>query len=356
MSGNPVKDIRQLSFAELELFFHDEGLQPYRAKQVYEWLWKKSCRSFGQMTNLSKEIREKLEKQFLFPVLNIEKELRSTDGTVKTIFRLEDGAKIEGVLIPADGRTTACISSQAGCPLACNFCATGQLGFTRNLAFPEIYDQVVLINEQSKKYHGSSLSNIVYMGMGEPLLNYDHVKQSVEKITSGEGLGMSPQRITVSTVGIPKMIRQMADDGIKFHFALSLHAATNEKRDKIIPLNRKYPLEEITDALKYFHRQTKKRITIEFILFRDFNDTLNDAAELAVFCRNFPVKINLIEYNPVEKTGFRAPDPARVVSFFEFLEKKNLVVNIRKSRGKDINAACGQLALNEKSGGQEVRK
>ena len=256
---------------------------------------------------------------------------------------------VEGVLIPSDGRTTACISCQAGCPLACSFCATGQLGFNRNLSFHEIYDQVVLLNMQSKRLFGSSLTNIVYMGMGEPLLNYDQVLRSVEKITSETGLGISPQRITISSVGIPKMIMKMADDNVKFHFALSLHAANNEKRSRIIPVNKKYPLEELTEALKYYHQKTKKRFTIEYILFNDFNDGIQDARELAVFCKSFPVKINLIEYNSTQNTLFRKSQKARVIAFKEFLETKNLVVNTRKSRGEDIAAACGQLALKEKS-------
>jgi len=345
MSGNNLKDIRQLSLPEIESFFLDTGEPIYKATQVYEWLWKKTCRSFDEMTNLSKEIRRKLQEQFSFQTIAVIKEYKSTDGTIKTLFRLHDGLEIEGVLIPAEGRTTACISSQVGCALGCRFCATAQLGVKRNLTWTEIFDQVALISEQSRKYFGSSLSNIVYMGMGEPFLNYENLLASVEKITSEDGLGMSPQRITVSSVGIPKMIRQMANDQVKFHFALSLHTANNAKRDRIIPFNKKYPVEEIIEAVKYYHQKTKKRITIEFILFREFNDSLSDAGELAVFCKNFPVKINLIEYNPVENSGFNPPAPARVRSFFEFLEKKNLVVNIRKSRGKEIDAACGQLAL-----------
>ena len=345
MNGNPLSDIRLLSLSDIESFFKETGEPLYRARQVYEWLWKKSCRSFNEMTNLSKETRKKLQDQFSIPALTLAQERKSTDQTIKSLFHLHDGFEIEGVLIPVEGRTTACVSSQVGCPLACTFCATGQLGYKRNLTFPEIFDQVAMINEQSKKYFGSALSNIVYMGMGEPFLNYENVLASFEKITSEEGLRMSPQRITVSSVGIPKMIRKLADDKVKVHFALSLHVANNEKRDRIIPLNKKHPVVEIIDALKEYHYKTKKRITIEFILFREFNDSLSDAADLAAFCKNFPVKINLIEYNQVENSGFQPPESCKVKSFFEFLEKKNLVVNLRKSRGNDINAACGQLAL-----------
>jgi 23S rRNA (adenine2503-C2)-methyltransferase len=349
MSGDHQTDIRFLSLAEIEAFFQTIGEKPYRAKQVYEWLWKKSCRSFDEMTNLSKETREKLQQKFTFHIVTILKTLTSSDGTVKNMFQLHDGLLVEGVLIPSDDRTTACISCQAGCPLDCSFCATGQLGFNRNLTFPEIYDQVVLLNKQSKELFGSPLSNIVYMGMGEPLLNYDQVNRSVEKITSEAGLGISPQRITISSVGIPKMIMKMADDKVKFHFALSLHAANNEKRSSIIPSNKKFPLEELTEALKYYHQKTKKRFTIEYILFHDFNDTIHDARELALFCKSFPVKINLIEYNSTHKSVFQKSEKAKLLAFKEFLETKNLVVNTRKSRGEDIAAACGQLALKEKS-------
>lgn len=345
---HPPIDIRLLSFADIEKFFLENNEKSFRAKQVYEWLWKKSCRSFDEMTNLSRESRLLLEERFIFPVLTVETEGKSVDGTIKSLFRLTDGQYIEGVLIPEASRTTACITSQAGCPLACTFCATGFLGFKRNLGFTEIVDQVTDINRQSLKNFNIPLSNIVFMGMGEPLLNYENVQKSIEKITSADGLAMSPQRITLSSVGIPAMIHRLADENIRYHFALSLHAANNAKRSKIIPLNKKYPIEDLTEALKYFHAKTKKRITIEYLLFNGFNDSLADASDLARFCRNFPVKINLIEYNPVNGSVYTRPEQARVDAFKEFLEKKNMVVNIRKSRGGDIHAACGQLAASHR--------
>jgi 23S rRNA (adenine2503-C2)-methyltransferase len=343
VTHTPV-DIRTLSLPDIEKFFVENNEKLFRAHQVYEWLWKKGCRSFDEMTNLSKSTRQFMEAKFIFPVLILEKENTSIDRTIKSIYRLHDDLLIEGVLIPEANRTTACISSQAGCPLACTFCATGFLGFKRNLAFTEIIDQVMDINRQSIKNFHIPLSNIVYMGMGEPLLNYEAVLKSIEKITSPDGMGMSPQRITVSSVGIPSMIRRLADDKVRFHFALSLHAADNEKRSRIIPLNKKYPIEELTEALIYFHTTTKKRVTIEYLLFNGFNDTLMDAADLARFCKNFPVKINLIEYNPVEGSVYKKSEQPRMNVFKEFLERKNLVVNVRKSRGGDIHAACGQLA------------
>lgn len=341
-------DIRSLSLAEIEIFFREKNEKPFRAKQVYDWIWKKTCRSFEEMTNLSKENRNLLDAHFSFPVIQPENELRDPDGTVKSTFRMHDQALVESVFIPSDNRTTACISSQAGCALACRFCATGMLGFNRNLKFTEIFDQVVLLNRQSEKYSGKPLSNIVYMGMGEPLMNYVEVMRSIDKITSEESLGMSPQRITVSSVGIPAMIRKMGDDKVRFHFALSLHAATNAKRDQLIPINKKYPLQELTESLKYYHAKTGKRFTIEYILFKDFNDSLEDAKDLAVFCKSFPVKINLIAYNPVENSGFLQSTSEKTRAFREFLENKNMVINVRKSMGRSIEAACGQLALADK--------
>jgi 23S rRNA (adenine2503-C2)-methyltransferase len=352
MNGSGKRDIRSLLLADIEEFFKSNNLKTFHGKQVYNWLWKRSCRAFNEMSDLSKSTRQLLEDNFDFRVAGIAGEQISSDKTIKTSFWLHDGVLVEGVLIPSSGRTTACISSQAGCPLACTFCATGQLGFTRNLDFTEIFDQVTQLNLQSEKYHKTPLSNIVYMGMGEPLLNYDAVVRSIEKITDPDGLGISPQRITLSSVGIPDMIRRLADDRVKCHFALSLHAADNLKRSKIVPLNRKYPVEELTKALLYYHQETKKRFTIEYVLFRNFNDSTADAHNLAVFCKSFPVKINLIEYNPVENTGYEKSGPVKMQAFKECLEKKNLVVNVRKSRGEDIDAACGQLALKLKNLGK----
>ena len=356
MSGESSPDIRALTKEELDHFFLQHGEQKFRAGQVFEWLWQKSCRSFDEMTNIQKNTRLLLSNHFSFHTANADNHQRSSDGTIKIAFRLHDGLVVEGVLIPSDERITACISSQAGCALGCKFCATGQLGFKRNLSVGEILDQVTGIRDAGYGTpgigphfadRGSCISNIVFMGMGEPFLNYGNVKSAVEKITSENGLGMSPRRITISSVGIPKMIKQMADDDPKYHFALSLHAATDAKRDQIIPFNLKHPLKEIVESLKYYHLKTGKRITIEYILFGNFNDSVADAKDLAVFCRNFPVKINIIEYNPVKESGFIKSTPETTTAFLAFLEKRNMVVNVRKSRGKDIDAACGQLAGNK---------
>jgi len=354
MSGNHLPDIRDLTRQDLVDFFNNHNEKGFRGEQVYDWIWKKACTSFQEMTNLSKSSRQLMADNFTFQTARPETEMKSKDGTTKVGFRLHDGKMVEGVLIPGDGRFTACISSQVGCALACKFCATGKLGFTRNLECGEIFDQVGYLSKLASERQPSvsesslrSLSNIVFMGMGEPYLNYENVIKSIEKITNEDGLGMSPQRISVSSVGIPKMIRQMADDNPRYHFALSLHAATDQKRNQIIPFNLNHPLDTIIDALKYYHARTKKRFTIEYILFGNFNDSLSDAKDLALFCKNFPVKINIIEYNPVDETGFIQSGKEKVIAFVDFLEKRNLVVNIRKSRGKDIAAACGQLAARQ---------
>ena len=342
------KDIRTFSKDSIRTFFIEHGEKPFRANQVYEWLWKKSARSFEEMTNLSKETRELLSRHFEIHGVKIASSQTSRDRTIKNAFRLFDGPVVEGVLIPTETRMTACISSQVGCSLTCSFCATGRLNRIRNLEAGEIYDQVVLLRDQAASNYGIPLSNIVYMGMGEPLLNYRNVLESVEKITSPEGLGMSPQRITVSTAGIAKMIRKLGDDRVKFNLALSLHAANDEKRNQIMPINEENSLETLAGALRHFYEKTGTRITYEYIVFRDFNDSVNDAMELASFCRVVPCKVNLIEYNPIDDSDFRQTTPARLEKFVYTLESKRIIVNVRRSRGKDIDAACGQLANKEK--------
>lgn len=339
-----VKNIRNLAREEIETFLLENGEQRYRAKQVYDWLWKKKARSFDQMTDLSIHTRNLLKEHFALNAIEINSTQKSEDKTIKMSFRLFDGHIIEGVLIPQGNRMTACISSQVGCNLACKFCATGMIRYVRNLYFDEIFDQVAIIHETAMKEYGYPLSNIVYMGMGEPLLNYHNVLKSTEKIISEEGMGMSPQRITVSTVGIAPMIRQLGNDKVKFNLALSLHSAIDEKRNQIIPYNLRNSLADLVEAVKYFHQQTHNRITIEYVMLKGFNDTITDARALATFCKNFPVKVNLIQYNPVENSPFEDSGRERTEAFKQFLEKLNMVVNIRRSRGKDIDAACGQLA------------
>lgn len=338
------KNIRHISNEDLVDFLSGISEKAFRAKQIDEWLWQKSARSFDEMSNLSKDLREKLNENFVINAVSVSEEQISSDRTIKNAFRLHDGKITEGVLIPSTTRMTACISSQVGCSLSCAFCATGRLARLRNIDFDEIYDQVAIIKEQAEKYYQTPLTNIVYMGMGEPLLNYKNMLASIEKITSEKGLGMSPKRITISTAGIAKMIKKLGDDQVKFNLAVSLHAANDEKRSKIMPINEDNNLEILRDAIKYFYDKTGTRITYEYIIFKDFNDSMKDAAELAEFCKVVPCKINIIEYNPIDGGEFQQADPNKVDAFAAYLENKNLVVNIRRSRGKDIDAACGQLA------------
>jgi len=342
------KNIRHLTLAEIETFFAELGEKKFRAKQVYEWLWQKGALSFADMTNLSKDMRQLLGEQFTLPALTIDATQYSADGTIKSRFKTWDGHLVEGVLIPTTARYTACVSSQIGCSLSCKFCATGYIDRKRNLEFDEIYDEVVLINQQSERVHGKKLSNIVFMGMGEPLLNYKNVIRSIERITSADGLAMSPRRITVSTAGVAKGIRQLGDDKVKFKLALSLHAATDAKRHDIMPINDTNNLKTLTDALNYFYKQTGNEITFEYILFKDFNDSLRDADDLIKIYRQVPADlINIIEYNPIEFAKYEKPEEAKVQAFMQYLEKHRVNVRLRKSRGKDIDAACGQLANKE---------
>ncbi len=337
-------DIRKLSEAELIETLESMGEKKFRGKQVYEWLWAKRARSFDAMTNLSTGLREKLDEKFEIRSITIADKQISSDGTIKYAFKLHEGHVVEGVLIPTENRTTACISSQVGCSLACKFCATGRLKLMKNLEPYEIYDQVSEIYKDAEILKQKPLSNIVYMGMGEPLLNYKNVLSSTGHISADVGLGMSPKRITISTAGIAKMIKKLGDDEVKFNLALSLHAANDEKRNKIMPINESNSLDALADALKYFYAQTKTRVTFEYIIFKNFNDELEDAQELADFCRNIPCKVNIIEYNPIDDGEFQQADPEKVDAFAKYLEDRNIIVNIRRSRGKDIDAACGQLA------------
>ena len=338
-------DIRGLSVDKLRDHFAAMGEPGFRAKQVYEWLWEKSCVDFEEMSNLSKALREKLNNSFTINNLSIHQSQFSSDKTIKNTFKLFDNNIIEGVLIPATDRMTACVSSQVGCSLTCKFCATGYMDRKRNLNADEIYDQVVLIDRQAKQNYQTPLTNIVYMGMGEPLLNYANVLKSIERITAKDGLNMAPKRITVSTAGIAKMIRKLGDDEVRFNLALSLHAANDEKRNTIMPINEQNTLKALADALKYYFTKTKNPVTYEYIIFNDFNDTLQDAAELVKFCRHIPCKVNIIEYNPIIFANFQNANIDRTDEFAAYLRKHNINTNIRRSRGKDIDAACGQLAV-----------
>ena len=342
------KNIRDLTLSELEQYFETLGEKKFRAKQAYEWLWQKHAHHFDDMTNLSKDLRQRLAEAFSLPALKVDATQYSADGTVKSRFRTTDSHMVEGVLIPTDERKTACVSSQIGCSLSCKFCATGYMARQRNLNFDEIYDEVVLINQQSERVYEKKLTNIVFMGMGEPLLNYKNVLKAIERITSPDGLGMSPRRITVSTAGVAKMIKQLGDDKVKFKLALSLHAANDQKRNEIMPINESNNIKALIEALNYFYQQTGNEITFEYILFKDFNDSRQDADELVKIYRQVPADlVNIIEYNPIDQALFAKPEENAISAFMQHLEKNRVNARLRRSRGKDIDAACGQLANKE---------
>ncbi len=355
MTSSSKKNIRNLSLVDLQEYLLSIEQKSFRAKQIYEWLWKKNAQSFVEMSNLPVNFRELLTAEFYIDHIQLSDKQISKDGTVKCAFSIGESQVIEGVLIPTKSRSTACISSQVGCSLSCTFCATGRLKLLRNLSAGEIVDQVVYLNEESLKNHGRGLSNIVYMGMGEPLLNYKNVLKSTELLCSEEGLGISPRRITVSTAGIAKMIKKLGDDDVKFNLALSLHAANDSKRDKIMEINVSNNLAELSEALTYFYEKTGSRITFEYIILKDFNDQPEDAFELAAFAKCVPCKINIIEYNPIDDGIFQQASIDKVNAFASILESKNMIVNIRRSRGKDIDAACGQLANKNKTAAIEGR-
>ena len=338
------KDIRALTKEQLRDFFVKEGDKPFRGNQVYEWLWSKGAHTFEDMTNISKETRQMLEDNFVINHIQVDTMQRSNDGTVKNAVRLHDGLIVESVLIPTQTRTTACVSSQVGCSLDCKFCATSRLKRMRNLNPDEIYDQVVAIDKESKLYYNRPLSNIVFMGMGEPLMNYNNVIKAIDKITSPEGLGMSPKRIVVSTSGVPKMIKKMADDDVKFKLAVSLHSAIDEVRTSIMPFNATFPLKDLREALEYWYAKTKNRITYEYVVWDGINDTKKDVEALVQFCKFAPSKVNLIEYNPIDDGIFQQAKPSAINMYQSVLEANNITVTVRRSRGKDIDAACGQLA------------
>lgn len=340
-----LKNIRTLSLPELKEYFESIGDKKFRAMQAYEWLWKKNARGFDDMSNLSKELRQKLADNFTLPAIQTDATQISADGTIKSRFVTYDGHFIEGVLIPTENRNTACVSSQIGCSLTCSFCATGKMERKRNLNFDEIFDQVALLNAQSEKTYNKKLSNIVFMGMGEPLLNYNNVLQAIDKITSNDGLAMSPKRITVSTAGVAKMIKKLGDDKVRFNLALSLHAATDKKRDSIMPINETNSIDVLIEALNHFYNETKNDITLEYILLKDVNDSLKDAEELVKIYRKIPTHlINVIEYNSIDGADFVKPDEDATKAFTDVLVKNRVNVRVRRSRGKDIDAACGQLA------------
>ena len=338
------KDIRALTKDQLRDFFVENGDKAFRGNQVYDWLWSKSLHTFEAMTNISKQTREMLESNFVINHIKVDSMQKSKDGTIKNGIKLHDGFVVESVLIPTEKRTTACVSSQVGCSLDCKFCATARLKRMRNLNPDEIYDQVVVIDKQSRLYHNKKLTNIVFMGMGEPLMNYKNVLKSIEMITSPEGLGMSSKRITVSTSGVPKMIKKMAEEEVKFNLAVSLHSAIDEVRTAIMPFNTTFPLKDLKESLEYWYEKTQRTITYEYIVWGGINDRKEDIKALVEFCKYVPCKVNLIEYNPIDDGEFQQASDSAINNYISNLEMHDITVNVRRSRGKDIDAACGQLA------------
>ena len=341
------KDIRALSKEQLRDFFVAHQDKAFRGNQVYEWLWSKGAHSFDDMTNVSKETRLMLENNFVINHIKVDTMQRSSDGTVKNAVRLHDGLVVESVLIPTNTRTTACVSSQVGCSLDCNFCATARLKRMRNLEPGEIYDQVIAIDKESRLYYNHPLSNIVFMGMGEPLMNYNNVLKAISMITSDEGLGMSPKRITLSTSGVPKMIKKLADDEVKFKLAVSLHSAIDEIRSRIMPFSANFPLADLREALEYWYTKTKSKITYEYVVWKGINDNNESVEALVKFCKHVPCKVNLIEYNPIDDGEFQQASEDSINAYIKALSAVDIVAKVRRSRGKDIDAACGQLANKE---------
>ncbi|MBK9106892.1 MAG: 23S rRNA (adenine(2503)-C(2))-methyltransferase RlmN [Saprospiraceae bacterium] len=348
---NLKKDLLNISPEDLQSCLSEMGWEKFRHKQLQEWLWKRAVRDFESMSNLSKTQRQQLSEQFFIPALTMDKQQESSDGTMKFRFRTYDGFPIESVLIPVedDKRFTICVSSQSGCSLSCAFCATGTMGLLRQLTASEIADQFYAVNSVCEQKYGRPLSNVVYMGMGEPLLNYKNVMKSIEILCAKEGLALSPKRITLSTAGISKMIKKLADDGSKVNLALSLHAADDLKRNKMMAINESNNLNSLMEALRYFYKKTGNRISYEYIAFEGFNDTVSDAKNLIRMCSHFPVKVNIIEYNPVKGMDFIKSTEDHINSFAKEVRKHGIMITVRRSRGKDIDAACGQLAV-EKEG------
>ena len=338
------QDIRALSLDELRAFFVQQGEKPFRGNQVYQWLWQKGIHDFKGMTSLSVNIRMLLEAHFSINHIAIDTQQKSKDGTLKNAVRLHDGLIVESVLIPTAKRSTACVSSQVGCSLDCTFCATARLKRMRNLNPDEIYDQVMAMDQQSRMYFNRPLSNIVFMGMGEPLMNYKNVVAAIDKITDPSGMGMAPRRITLSTSGVPKMIKKLAEEYPKFKLAVSLHSARQSIREQIMPFANTFPLEDLLEALHCWYDATKSRVTFEYVVWEGINDTKEDIDALVTYCQQVPSKVNLIQYNNIGDAQFKQASNAKVVKYQQALEEKGIGVTIRNSRGSDIDAACGQLA------------
>lgn len=331
---------------QLEALLVALGDQPYKGRQVFKWLYKSRQYDFEQMTDLTKERRVQLAELYEFKGLDLVHEQLSEDGTRKFLFQLADGSPLETVLIPdEDKRRTVCVSSQVGCALACRFCATGTMGLGRDLSPGEIVAQLLYLRD---RFGDDAFTNIVFMGMGEPLLNYDNVVAACRLLIHPDGMAISARKITISTSGITPKIRKLADCGLKVRLALSLHAASQEKRRRIMPVADTFKLDKLMEAVRYFAETTGNRVTLEYILFKGFNDTKDDVLALSRLVEGIPCKINLLAYNPVDGLNFERPSDEQVDWFGRELFPRAPAVTVRKSRGRDIDAACGQLAARQR--------
>lgn len=338
------KNLRSLKKEELKKLLIDWKEPGFRANQIYDWLWAKGVSSIDEMRNIPKHLSSRLKEFFFIEPIKFDSIQKSSDGTIKNAVLLRDGLLVESVLIPTSDRITACVSSQVGCSLDCNFCATARLKRMRNLDPDEIYDQVLAIHRQGLENFNRPLTNIVFMGMGEPLMNYKNVLSAIEKITQPDGLNFSPKRITLSTVGVPKMIKRLADDKVKFNLAVSLHSVINDIRSSIMPINDSAPIEELTESLVYWYRLTRRKITFEYVVWKEINDKIEDVEALVKLCKQVPSKVNLIEYNFIGDKRFKRAENKSIDLYRRKLKENGISAHIRKSRGEDIDAACGQLA------------
>jgi 23S rRNA (adenine2503-C2)-methyltransferase len=341
MTTAPKENLLGYTLPQFESLMANLGEKPYRGKQLFKWLYNTRQYDFGLMTDFTKDLRARLADNYHFAPLQLEKLAASKDGTEKMLFRLPDGRPVETVMIPDDRRQTLCISSQSGCALACKFCATGTMGLLRDLSVGEIVGQPIFIRD---RYGDDAFSNVVFMGMGEPLNNYDNVVEAIRIMNSPSGMAIAAKKITVSTSGVTPKIKKLADSGLKVRLALSLHAATQEKRVEIMPVARTFGLERLMEAVKYFAEATSDRVTFEYILFDGFNDTMDDVRSLTQLVRGIPCKINVLAYNQVAGLSFKRPSDEKVDWFGKQLYPRVPAVTVRKSRGRDIDAACGQLA------------
>ena len=343
MQANRI-DIRSLSIENLCSNLSKSNFPAYRSKQIRNWARKIDVKSFEQMSNLPKNLVSYLDTNFSLNKSKIISNQKSNDNTVKYAIQLYDGLVIESVLIPSNDRLTACVSSQVGCSLDCNFCATSLLKRMRNLEYYEIFDQIMLLNKEANKIFDSSITNIVFMGMGEPLLNYKNVIKSINQISSNIGIGISNRKITLSTSGVSKMIKKMADDGVKFNLAVSLHSAIEKTRNNIMPFSKSFPLKDLIESLDYWYKKTKRKITFEYLIWKEINDDFDHINALVKICKRIPSKVNLIEYNSTDNQKFESANVKWLNNYLNVLKDNKIPVSVRKSRGKDIDAACGQLA------------